>query len=103
MKKTFKIIDIIDNKNCLDPKLGDMVFRAIAPELINGNAVELDFCDVKLIVTHFLDSAVGRLYNPKTFDVNCVKNNLTFKNLGTRESLIADVIDNAINYYRKIR
>lgn len=103
MKKTFKIIDIINNENCLDPKLGDIVFRAIAPELINDNAVELDFCDVKIIVTHFLDSAIGRLYNSKAFDVNCVKNNLTFKNLGTRESLIVDVIDNAINYYEKTK
>jgi len=48
-------------ENCASIDDGEKVLRLIRPELIKGFAVELDFENVKLVLTPFLNTCFGKL------------------------------------------
>ncbi len=57
-----------------DDKKGDALFREIqnAASLHGDEGILLDFEDVDLVNTAFLNNAIGRLYNAEEFDLNKV-------------------------------
>ena len=48
-------------ENCASIDDGEKVLQLIRPELIKGFAVELDFENVKLVLTPFLNTCFGKL------------------------------------------
>ena len=48
-------------ENCASIDDGEKVLQLIRPELIEGFAVELDFENVKLVLTPFLNTCFGKL------------------------------------------
>ena len=48
-------------ENCASIDDGEKVLRLIRPELIKGFSVELDFENVKLVLTPFLNTCFGKL------------------------------------------
>ncbi|HEV7395518.1 MAG TPA: STAS-like domain-containing protein [Pyrinomonadaceae bacterium] len=85
-------------ENCVSYDDGHKVYELIHPELRAGQAVELDFSDVRVLVSLFLNSAIGRLLEDiATEDLNRL---LLVSNLptGGRETL-RRVIENSKDYY----
>jgi hypothetical protein len=89
---------------CITPDDGEKVYDLIYPELLAGNAVELDFAGVNIIAPPFLNPAIGRLLKdiqPEDLDRLLKVSNLI--PLGMR--LMEEVIEDSKEYYsdEKIR
>ena len=54
-------LEKIVGENCASIDDGEKVLRLIRPELIKGFSVELDFENVKLVLTPFLNTCFGKL------------------------------------------
>lgn len=84
--------------NCVTYEDGQKVFDLVHPELQWSRPVELDFAGVRVIVSLFLNAAIGRLLeDTSTEDLNRL---LTISNLppGGLETL-KRVIENSNDYY----
>lgn len=55
-----KISEVIGEK-CESIDDGGKLYQAIHRELQNGDAVELDFTDVRSVITPFLNASIGKL------------------------------------------
>jgi hypothetical protein len=91
------IFDLI-GANCVTYTDGLKVYDLIHPELQHGRPVELDFTNVRVIVSLFLNAAIGRLLEDiPNADLNRL---LTVSNLplGAFETL-KSVIENSTDFY----
>jgi hypothetical protein len=80
---------------------GDTVYSAIAPLLANGDIVELDFKEVLIFASPFLNASIGRLFSSFTsdyLDTHFHPINLTPAGRGT----LSQVMKNAEAYYTDI-
>ncbi len=77
---------------------GRAVFRIIHPLLQQGNTVILDFQDVKLFASPFLNASIGQLFNH--FSLDFIQENfipINMSNVG--ENTMRQVMKNANDYY----
>ncbi|MBI5185102.1 MAG: STAS-like domain-containing protein [Nitrospinae bacterium] len=91
------VFDLI-GENCITFDDGQKIYGLIYPELSGGNAVDLDFKDVKIFATPFLNLAFGRLLKDiKPDDLNRL---LKITNmLPTGLAALRRVIENSKEYY----
>ena len=85
-------------ENCISYDDGQKIYELIHPELQAGRPVELDFSGVRVLVSLFLNAAIGRLLEDiSTDDLNRL---LTVSDMppGGRETL-RRVIENSKDYY----
>ena len=61
------IRDVV-GENCITFEAGQKVYDLIHPELRAGRVVELDFSGVRVIVSLFLNAAIGRLLEKTSSD-----------------------------------
>jgi STAS-like domain of unknown function (DUF4325) len=94
---TLTIFDLI-GPNCVTYTDGLKVYDLIHPELQHGRPVELDFSNVRVIVSLFLNAAIGRLLQDIPTDE--LNRFLTISNLppGGFETL-KRVIENSEDFY----
>lgn len=67
-----KIAEVIDSQSANTDTKGDAVFneiKSLADEK-NKGTIELDFSDIELVNTAFLNNAIGRLFNKQEFDIS---------------------------------
>ncbi len=77
---------------------GQKVYEAIYPELKNRHLVTLDFADVRIVASPFLNAAIGQLL--REFSPEELNRYLKFVNLPTvTRPILKRVIDNAKEYY----
>ena len=89
-----KIID----ENCITLEDGQKIFDLIHPELTAGNAVELDFENVTVLASPFLNSAIGRLL--KDIKPDNLNRLLKITNLVPAGlTVLKRVIENSKEYY----
>lgn len=63
--------DVINSMLADDADKGELLFREItSPKYKGQTEFILDFNGIELVNTAFLNNAVGKLYNPKEFDLN---------------------------------
>jgi len=92
------IVRELAGENCISYEDGQKIYDLIHPELQAGRSVELDFSDIRVLVSLFLNAAIGRLLaDIPADDLNRL---LTVSNLppGGRERL-KRVIENSKDYY----
>lgn len=91
------IFDLI-GANCVTYSDGLKVYDLIHPELQRGQPVELDFSNVRVIVSLFFNAAIGRLL--EDLPANQLNRLLTISNLppGGLETL-KRVIENSEDFY----
>jgi len=58
----FKIKDIIKSDLAISPEDGDIVFKLIVKKFERNESIHLDFSELDLITTAFLNNAIGNLY-----------------------------------------
>ena len=95
-----KIKDIVPDGDWMDVDEGKLVYERILPMLKNGEPVELSFEGGTLVLTAFLNGAIGQLY--AEFDREFIRSHVTFSNALPEfdlEGKFNRVEVNSINYY----
>jgi len=59
---TIKIADLIGKPRAIAPADGEMIFKEIYPLLKAGTPVGLSFAGIRMVITAFLNAAIGKLY-----------------------------------------
>lgn len=89
---------IIEKDLCISAEDGDKIYHLVESSLDKGQSVTLNFEGVEMIISAFLNAAVGKLL--QKYSYNFLKEHLWFTNL--RESdrdLLERVIENAQSYF----
>lgn len=93
-----KISSIIRGRHWIDPNEGSKILHLSKAALLEGRGIVLDFSDKDLVITAFLNAAIGPLYDGSLSKEQLSL--LSFTNTSADDdSLIRRVIDNAIVYY----
>ena len=74
-----KMLDIVKDSDLMETEEGDQVFKIIYPLLSNGESVSLSFEGVELVLTPFLNGAIGQLYGK--FDRDYVRSHLQLEDV----------------------
>lgn len=90
------IKDEINKKDAINSKEGSLIFEKIKPFVEKKEKVVIDFTDIDLVLSTFLNPAIGQLYF--LFDKDKVDYTLEYSNLMDVDKETLDkVIQNAIN------
>lgn len=99
MKKTIKVFEIIGEPLCAAHDDGQAVFNVIRQEILNGIQLEISFEGIELIISAFLNVAIGQLYGE--FSEEKIDNEISYAHLEEDDKeLLNLVIANAKRYYR---
>jgi hypothetical protein len=93
-----KITDTIQRDVAVSSDDGDILYKIIDESIESGVVVELDFSDVTIMTTAFLNSAIGQLYSKYTSD----QLNYSLKLVNVAEEdriLFKKVIERAKEYF----
>jgi hypothetical protein len=90
-------IDIV-GKNAISMQSGSNLYEHIAPTLLSGQNVELDFDGVELFASPFFNASIGLLL--KDIQVTDLQERLNISNISdVGRQLLNHVISNAIRFY----
>lgn len=97
-----KIKDIISRETAVSSDDGDIVYNRIV-ECINKKSIaELDFSEITILTTAFLNSAIGQLYNK--FSSEQLNKTISLKNVANEDKILfKKVIERAKEYFRDKR
>ena len=59
---SINIADLIGKPRAIAAADGEMVFKEIYPVIKAGNPVVLSFAGIRMVITAFLNAAIGKLY-----------------------------------------
>lgn len=97
---TLKIVDLAGTPFCIALEDGEKVMNAIAEQLKLGNHIVLDFAEIELLTSSFLNAAIGDLY--EDFTEEEIRDHLRLVNVTKDDRcLIQYVISNAKLFYSK--
>lgn len=93
-----KISSVVGGPHWVDPSDGTRIFELVRKRLIAGEEVSLDFSGKEIVITAFLNAAIGPLYSG---DLSAEQIGLlSFSNTtGDDSELIKRVCENAKIYY----
>ena len=96
--KHYIVKDMIDSELAITTDDGNVIFTTINEALTNKNIVELDFIGIKIMITAFLNSAIGRLYESYTGDF--LNTYLKLKNVAPEDRILfKKVVQRAQEYF----
>jgi hypothetical protein len=93
-----KVTDAVGSDICVSSEDGGKVFDKLKVAIQTDRPVELDFLGVKIVISAFLNSAIGRLVENETKESILQRIKLTNLEEEDRE-LIDRVLDNAVKFY----
>ncbi|MDQ1160113.1 hypothetical protein QE422_000481 [Chryseobacterium sp. SORGH_AS 447] len=90
--------DIIDSELAVSADDGNKVFENINTAFQNNLIVELDFKGITIMITAFLNSAIGRLY--ENYKGDFLNNNLKLTNVAPEDRILfRKVVQRAKEYF----
>lgn len=93
-----KISVLIGSRLCISAQDGQRVYDKIAESIKAGKQVTVSFENIKMLVSLFLNVAIGQLYG--TFEEETIREQLKVKGLEQDDlELLKMVVDNAKKYY----
>lgn len=93
-----KVKDIINTTYCVDASDGEKIFELTKKALDEDKKVVLSFDGIELVITAFLNTAIGKLYG--IFDEERILSNLSNSDMTEDFQVIWDkVTDGAPKYY----
>ncbi|MCJ7448784.1 MAG: STAS-like domain-containing protein [Bacteroidales bacterium] len=96
--KQLKIRDIINRETAVSSDDGEIVYNLIVNCIKNNCIAELDFSEITILTTAFLNSAIGQLYN--TYSSDQLNNALKLKNVADEDRILfKKVIERAKEYF----
>jgi hypothetical protein len=95
--KNIKVSEVINRDSAVSSDDGENVYTNILDAFKEGNIVELDFSDITLMTTAFLNSAIGQLYSKFTSEE--LNTSLKLKNVAQEDGILfKKVVDRAKQY-----
>ncbi|MEX1191908.1 MAG: STAS-like domain-containing protein [Brumimicrobium sp.] len=92
--------DIINSELAVSTEKGDLVFNELNSKLENNEQVIIDFKGVDLIITAFLNAAIGKLYSKNKYTADFLNDHIKLENIQKEDiSLFKDVIIRAKEYF----
>lgn len=89
---------LLDSNSALTPTDGDVIFNAIRVPLNEKKKVILDFNEINIVTTAFLNAAIGQLYS--VFSSDTLNEFLKIQNLSQANfPLLIKVITRAKEYF----
>ncbi len=93
--------NIIDSDIAVATDAGDKVFNEIVHHLSKQHAVILDFNEITILTTAFLNAAIGQLYSNDSFSSEFLNDNLKVINVQSEDKpLFSMVIRRAKEYFK---
>ncbi|HPJ27072.1 MAG TPA: STAS-like domain-containing protein [Synergistaceae bacterium] len=93
-----KIADLIGSELCISAEDGQKVFGKLEPLVRAGKQVVISFENVTLLISLFLNVAIGQLYG--SFSEDAIRGQLRVEGLSSDDmELLKRVVDNAKRYY----
>lgn len=95
------IKDIIESDIAVATEAGDKVFKEIVFHLNKKNKIVVDFIDISIVTTAFLNAAIGQLYSNEEFYSEFLNDYLKLINVQEEDQpLFAMVIKRAKEYFK---
>jgi hypothetical protein len=102
--KSLNISQIIGGKIAVATSDGEDVFKAVESILNEGLNVELDFMEINILTTAFLNAAIGQLYSAEKFSSAFLNEHLKIVNVQELDiPLFSLVIQRAKEYFENQR
>ena len=93
-----KITDVTGSNLCVSSEDGGAVFEKLNTALETDRPVELDFSGIEMVISAFLNAAIGRLVEHRSIPE--INERIAFTNIGEEDrELINRVLENAVLYY----
>ena len=93
-----KLTDTVGSNLCVSSEDGGAVFEKLQAALHTDRPIELDFSGIDMVISAFLNAAVGRLAEHRS--IKQIHERITFKNLGDDDRELVDrVLENAVCFY----
>jgi hypothetical protein len=93
------IFEHIGSSAAVSSEDGELLFERIIKALENDVRVILDFNNIELITSTFLNAAIGQLYSK--YDSPFLRNHLKVNNLSNEDlNLLKKVVDRAKDYFK---
>lgn len=90
--------DIIGSEIAVTTDDGNVLFENINKAFSGDETVELDFAGIKILITAFLNSAIGRLY--ENYDSEFLNNHLKLTNVAPEDRILfKKVVERAQQYF----
>lgn len=97
-KVTIRVADIVGGSLCISAEDGQKVFEKIKQFLDNEQRVTVSFEKVTMLISLFLNAAIGQLYG--SFSEERIRNCLKVTGLAPEDlEILKKVVDNAKKYY----
>jgi hypothetical protein len=97
-KYIIRIFDEVNGDSAISVDDGDAIYKKIDNALTQGLTVELDFQNIRLVITAFLNAAIGQLYSKYTSEK--LNQNLKLANINSDDiHLFKKVIERAKEYF----
>lgn len=92
--------DFLNNTFAVSTELGEDLFHLLKSKLDNNETVTLDFEGIIVLITAFLNSSVGPLYN-NYYTNEFIDSNLKFVNISESNLKYINLVkENAKKYYK---
>ncbi len=93
-----KVTDLIGSPLCISAEDGQKIFGKVEKLLKEGKLVTISFENVTMLISLFLNVAIGQLYG--SFSEDSVRSQLKVEGLSSDDmELLKHVVDNAKKYY----
>lgn len=98
--KHIVIRDVIDSELAVSTENGMKVFQLVNSYLQQKEKVELDFAGINIMITAFLNAAIGSLYGIKEYTPEFLNEYLKLENVEKEDRILfRDVIQRAKEYF----
>jgi hypothetical protein len=95
--KNIKVVEVINRESAVSSDDGENVFTIISEAIKEGFIVDLDFSNITLMTTAFLNTAIGQLYSIYSSDE--LNTSLKLKNVAQEDGILfKKVVDRAKQY-----
>jgi len=94
-----QVFDIVGSGLCVSSDDGLLVYNKIVELLRQKQKIIISFEDVEILITAFLNAAIGQLYSE--FTEECIKENLSVINIKPQhKEYLKLVVENAKIYFK---
>lgn len=96
--KHIKVFDVIKSDTAVSASDGNLVFIEIDKQISENNIVELDFSNIHILITAFLNAAIGQLYSK--YEGDQLNKFLKLSNVADEDKILfKKVVERAKEYF----